>query len=100
MGNSPVTYFKLNNKTPVECSLEEWTAWFSDTESRRVAFTDLDKSHISTVFVGMGGVTGFMEPLLFETMVFDKDGDSLDCERTATWNDAMAAHEAFVEKYS
>lgn len=73
-------------------SLEEWGAFFQDTEKRRVALTYLtNKVWISTVFLGLDHSFGGPVPLLFETMTFGgpRDGEQW---RAATWQEAEAWH--------
>ena len=54
---------------------------------------------VSTVFLGINhGFDPDEDPLLFETMVFDKERHGGDMERYSTWDDALAGHEAMVER--
>lgn len=68
-----------------------WGRWFEKAD-RRVAQTDLGDKRVSTVFLGIDHSMGVGPPLLFETMVFEANGDSLDCERCSTFEQAVTQH--------
>lgn len=91
--------YKLNGRIPEEVEdLLEWGESFQ-LANRRVAVDDVGKLHISTIFLGMDH--NFHEggpPLLFETMVFQEDGSSGECERYSTWEEAEAGHQEWVER--
>jgi hypothetical protein len=92
-------HFKLENKSVVHVAdVLEWGKWF-ETSDRRVALTEVNGKTVSTVFVGID--LGFGEnekPLVFETMTFgDGTGEEI---RTATWEEAEAAHQVAVEAIS
>jgi hypothetical protein len=82
-----------DKKNPVACTLETWGTMYENPEFKRVAFDEVDGLDISTVFLGIdhnhfGGL-----PILFETMVFDKQGDTLFQDRYHTWDEAVKGHE-------
>ncbi len=89
----------LENKIPIPVEdLILWGRWFENVENKRVAFTEFDNLRVSTVFLGIGRQLGIGKtPLLFETMVFDRD-NLIDkyCMRYATWYEAEAGHYAVV----
>lgn len=89
-----------DGKTPIaEPDLLKWAAWF-ETADRKVAQTNVGGKYVSTVFLGVDHQSfSDEEPLFFETMVFS-DGDSLDlaCRRYSTWDEALAGHQAMVER--
>jgi hypothetical protein len=104
-------YYILVDRKPVEATLLEWGAWFENFENRRVARTDIDALHVSTVFLGIDhNWSDVGPPLLFETMVFDEPHEKelfgrlrmiceeIDIERTPTWDEAMRAHERACRK--
>lgn len=91
----------LDGHEPVACpDLVTWVRWFEDA-NRVVALTvvsDRPNVVVSTVFLGLdrrsrGGGDG--PPLLFETKVL-RGGGWEDDRRYATWDDAVAGHEAIV----
>jgi hypothetical protein len=92
-------YYKLLGKIPVPCTNTlEWGAWFeSHFEDRVVAKTDIGPMQVSTVFVGLDMSFFGKDPLLFETMVFNDEGEDLLCNRYHTWGEAEAGHAKAVE---
>jgi len=85
-----------------------WGEFFETIENRRVSYTKLAKTGyiVSTVFLGLDhnfSVTetgGDYQPLVFETMVFDKDRDEKGCFRYNTWSQAIQGHETVVEQFA
>lgn len=79
----------------------EWAHWFENHEQRTVRQERVSERYgVSTVFLGIDhrfGEEG--PPLLFETMVFEQNMESVDIDRYATWDEAVAGHEAMVEKW-
>jgi len=73
--------------------LKEWKdAW---SVSRVVAQTVVGPMHVSTVFLVLDhnqSPDPDALPLVFETMIFDADGDEQYQERYSTWNEAEAGH--------
>lgn len=89
----------LKGHEPVEAGMMEWAEWFESAPNRRVAVTEGGDYTISTVFLGVDHrFVGDGPPLLFETMVFDKDGGG-DTYRYSTWDEAEAGHAAVVEEW-
>ena len=83
-----------------ESDFAKWGEWF-EAGDRIVKKTKIGKLDVSTVFLGIDHNffrTG--PPLLFETMVFVGDYDSVDDiqERCATWDEAEKQHERIVEE--
>ena len=79
-------------------------AWGESLETeKRVRETTLpDGKWISTVWLGLNhNFCSPGPPLIFETMVFPKEGEygELDCNRYSTEEEAIAGHEAMVEKH-
>jgi hypothetical protein len=81
---------------PVPCpDLFAWGRWMQ-TGDRRVAASRIRGLWVSTVFLGLDhnfgtGWQGPMQPVLFETMVFFRQGGWTD--RHCTRADALAGHE-------
>jgi hypothetical protein len=65
---------------------------------------DVNNLWVSTVYEGLNHQLGEGPPLIFETMVFGKDGEEVEfsnekyCERYSTLADAMAGHNQAVEQ--
>ena len=82
--------------------LLEWGRLLKKEEMRRVRETTLPNGKwISTVWIGLDHSFGPGPPLIFETMVFSKlaGEGGLDSERYSTEEQAIAGHEAMVEKW-
>ena len=83
-------------------TMQEWRR--RRESERRVAETTLsDGKWVSTVWLGLDHSFGSGPPLIFETMVFDREKSGmsdLDCDRYSTEAEALAGHAAMVEKWS
>lgn len=77
----------------------KWAQWFEDVENRIVKQEAVGKYFVSTVFLGIDHSIGGGRPILFETMVFQKDGASLGQDRYCTWGEALTGHKATVKKF-
>lgn len=103
--------YVLEGHTPVPIDdVLEWARRYEQSENRRVARTSINGWDVSTVFLGIDSNIFSEVPLLFETMIFSeteitktelfgrKFRKSLDnyCKRYATWDEALAGHEAAV----
>jgi len=86
----------LKGHLPVEeHDLMKWARWF-ETAKRRVAFTQIKKVDISTVFLGMDyNFIGEGEPVLFETMIFGGKYNEYQ-QRYSTWEEAENGHKEAV----
>ena len=81
-----------------QAELMEWADWFAkaDRVVRQDNFTEGD---VSTVFLGLDhNYSDEGDPQIFETMVFDSNGDEIQCERYATWDQAEAGHKRIVRE--
>jgi len=77
----------------------EWGTFFEETAARRVDFTQVGELEVSTVFLGLDhNCSGEGAPVLFETMVFDKDRQGIGCRRYSTYGEAHAGHWEVVEE--
>lgn len=90
-------YYKLTeNKEVVPCTHQEWeTSILSD--NRVVAQEYVDEKYISTVFLGINHSFNSQELHIFETMVFDENGNGEYCERTNSWDNAINQHKEAVQ---
>lgn len=86
----PTLYALTEDKTPVP--VDETDYVMPSVSDRRVALTELEGLLVSTVFLAVDQASDG-PPVLFETMVFDDTFNSLDSERTCTWDEAVEAHE-------
>ena len=100
---APTMYILDEHNTPVPCyEAVQWGIWMEAARNEQrlhVGSTEVDGMVVSTVFLGldhnfMGG-----EPLLFETMIFNKYGSAVDGQsRYHTWQEADMGHKAVVLK--
>lgn len=73
--------------------VDDLTVWAQEFEqNRRVARDQVDDYVVSTVFLGIDHAWD-EEPLVFETMIFDANGEELYQARYATWDRAVTGHE-------
>jgi hypothetical protein len=90
----------LDGHEPKPCEdYELWLAWRVDHPDHHVALDNVGDKIVSTIFVGVS-VSVLGPPLLFETMVFGKDGAALEQERCATWDEAVAQHARIVATWT
>jgi len=98
-GISIMDRYILNGHEPVyEPDMIKWAKWFGSA-NRIVARTRVGRSTVSTVFLGIDHSFGFEEqtPILFETMIRDRNGEFHDDQwRYETWDEAEAHHHAVV----
>ena len=90
-------FFTLDdNHEVVLCDLVTWANMIEDIDKRRVASDYVNDYHVSTVFLGLDhgfGLGG--KKLLFETMIFDKEGGmgrEKYIDRYSTWDEAVKGH--------
>jgi hypothetical protein len=97
----PQNLYVLNDahEPVLEPDLLTWARWFESGDNRQVGLTELSQGgHVSTIFLGIGHSLGGF-PRMFETMVFDPLGHSVEQDRYATWAQAQAGHGRMVEKF-
>lgn len=89
-------------KVPIPCEINEIETGVT------VQVTELDDVVISTVFLAICHQFKDGPPLVFETMVFTKNGwygangegmNELYCKRDSTWECAEFTHDETVEKF-
>lgn len=76
----------------------EWAKAFENDGKRLVAQETEGEFFISTVFLGINMAFFDGPPMVFETMVFDTERQSVDMERYASWEDAEAGHKMIIER--
>ena len=77
-------------------SLEEWAMYFEHGEDLKVKQEHIGTVFISTVFIGLDASMS-NPPRVFETMAFGQDdSEYIGPERSATWDEAVATHEAMA----
>jgi uncharacterized protein YijF (DUF1287 family) len=94
-------HYKLDaNRKPVPCDPEEAMIWRATNDALcHVGVTQVGDAEVSTVFLVMDHGHGLSrEPLIFETAVFQANGDVDIVGRTSTWGEAEAMHNATVTK--
>lgn len=91
-----------HNPVP-EPDIYKYGAWIHNPDNKILAQDTLqDGKFVSTVFLGIDhGINGSGEPMLFETMVFERKGEGadLDVNRYATWKEAHQGHREMVLRY-
>jgi hypothetical protein len=95
----------LKNKKPVPVeSILEWGEWFEEASRSGERIVKQEKfpngKKVSTVFLGVDHSLGRGKPLLFETMVFNSDGEEEETARYSTWKKAEKGHKKMVKRYS
>jgi len=76
----------------------DWAEMYG--RERHIGDTHVNNIRVSTVWLGLNhNWSGQGPPLIFETVVFDADGNDLDQQRYPTLVAARAGHDQFVAKY-
>lgn len=78
-------------------SLKDFGARF-ERLNRIVAQETINGYFISTVFLGLDHNFGLGRPILFETMIFNEDGDDEYQVRCSTYDEAVTEHRIAVGK--
>jgi len=95
-------HYILKDKQIIETDLMSWAEWFETAKEDRIVKQETltNGNQVSTVFLGIDHNFKEGPPLLFETMVFPKKGDSeLDMKRYSTYEEAEEGHKKMVKKY-
>ncbi len=94
-----IRYYILEGKTPRRTDLMTWARWECEhPENRRVAWTVVGRTHVSTIFLGFDHrMFRVGPPQLFETMIFGGPMDEVR-DRYATYDEADAGHTETVER--
>jgi len=110
-------YILDDERQPVECGLMRWARWMQDEQRSKgiVGSTKTELYRVSTVFLGLDHGWGRGPPVLFETMVFDKQRSIVEWHdvlvsihksvdeddffhRYSTWDEAEAGHKTLVRR--
>jgi len=89
-------YYILEGKNVIPTDSTTWSNWFNKAK-RHVDFTELDGLEVSTVFLGLDHNHFGGAPHIFETMIFDADGNDKYCTRCTTWLQAEEMHKKAIE---
>jgi len=97
-----INYYKLDeNKNVVPSSCKEWADFIEGKPPHNYMYVDrtiIDGHCVSTIFSGICFNLFNNIPIVFETMVFDKDDIPLDYEaRYSTYKEAEEGHQKAVE---
>lgn len=99
--------YTLRDKIPVRCTslleaAEEQAKGLDPEHGQpwRIGYDQVDGNVISTVFLGRDMRHSFSEgpPILFETMVFNNQGDDIGIDRCCSYDEAIAMHEAMIQR--
>lgn len=90
-----------DNRHPVACpDVLKWGLWYEQAD-RSVAYTTVKDGYLSTVFLAIDhSFLPGAKPLLFETMLFMRDGDCNLIARYATWPEAELGHLEWCEQHA
>lgn len=107
-----------NNEPVQEPDLLKWGQWFQHNRERRIIKQEETKFYyVSTVFLALDHNWQGGPPILFETMTFEREHvikpemkafghvlppmrirEEVACERWTTWDQAVAGHNATVDR--
>jgi hypothetical protein len=88
-----------------------WARWLENFDNRRVALDTTQLFEVSTVFLGCNHGWGKGPPILFETMVFERQAEikkifgklmpvrnDTECFRYSSWDDAVTGHQSTLRR--
>jgi hypothetical protein len=78
-----------------EPDILKWAEWMGREGNKRIAQTEINGFWISTIFLGIDhSFIGGVFPILFETLVFTKEGKALEetMQRYSSKTDAIEGH--------
>ena len=96
-------YYKLDEeKNVIPSSLEEWSNFIEGkfpSNYRHVGDDTINGKRISTVFIGLCCNFNMHsgKPIVFETMVFDKNDHAIFQRRYETWKEAELGHQSAIK---
>ena len=89
----------LYNKQGNAITMEEWPELLRDENYKIVAQTNVaDGIFVSTVWLGLDHNFRGGRPLIFETMAFSREGESMYCERYSTLAQAEKGHRRLLRQ--
>ena len=82
-------------------SFQEFITLFRNENYRRIELDSSDEYTVSTIWLGIDHNLDFefTTPIIFETMVFGKGRESLECLRAATLEEAKENHSRIAQEY-
>lgn len=94
-------YYLGKNNRAIPCDRETWAAQFEKIlkqNKNHLSDEIIDGKRISTIWMGLNH-SEIGGPLIFETMVFDKEKGDRDiyCDRYSTWKEAEEGHKKAVQ---
>jgi hypothetical protein len=84
-------YILVDGKPVQEPDTLKWARWVGNIDNRRVAYDQVGRYTVSTVFLGIDHSFGGGPPLLYETMIFGPLDEEYQ-ERFSTRKEAVAGH--------
>jgi len=92
-------YILVNRKPVPEPDLLVWAAWFGVDDNRRVAYSSVGRSHVSTIFLGLDHNYGRKgPPILWETRIMSGKLKGTMWRCAGTWEQAEAMHQEAVDR--
>ncbi len=90
-------FYILEGRQPVEKDRFTWAQWMCRANCT-VATSNVSGKTVSTVFLGIDHrFIGEGPPVLFDTTVWNEDGDPVDCQRFYTFDEAEENHKLTVD---
>lgn len=93
-------YILDKDGNPERCEdIIKWGMWIAERNNKVVQQDHVDDIFVSTVFLGLDH--NWLDngpPILFETMVFNKDRNELHCARYCTKTEAIEGHMAVMAR--
>lgn len=95
-------YILGEDQKPALCNdLMKWLEWFEDANesgSLRIAEDSVGDYRVSTIFLGINHQFKYGDrPILYETIVFDKEGNDVLQHRYSTREEALTGHQELIE---
>jgi len=91
---SGLDYF---SRAGLPLDMEQWNVLWEQKEYRTVGNTTLaDSTIVSTVWLGLAHGERQGQPVIFETMVFNKTGEPVETKRYCTEAEALVGHDQAV----
>lgn len=91
---------KIYNKEGKQIGGKEWGELLNDRSYSTIKQEDLpDGCYISTVWLGLDHRFSIGEPLIFETMVFDREDKEVEMQRYTTLEEAELGHILIAKRH-